>query len=258
MAKSNLPNEDSKLRFSNKVDDYQKFRPNYPPQLVELLCQKIGISPEWTIADIGCGTGISSEPFLKAGLKVIGIEPNEPMRLQAMKNLKDFQQFTAVAGSAEATTLADQSIDLLMAAQASHWFDPIPARQEFLRILKPHGRIVIFDNYRLEEASPSALAYEEILRTYGQNYSQAKHRKRNSNRQAQLLGKYEVITIPNSQELDFESLAGRIRSSSYMPNAQDPEYPAVEAAIKNMFEKFQVSGKIKIEYETRVYVSDVI
>jgi precorrin-6B methylase 2 len=74
---------DSTKRFSNRVGNYSSYRPRYPKSLINLLIQKISLTPELIIADIGSGTGISTEPFLENGNTVYGIEPNREMRNEA-------------------------------------------------------------------------------------------------------------------------------------------------------------------------------
>jgi len=117
-------------------------------EIIDYLIRTIGLKKRFVIADIGSGTGIFSELFLKAGYRVKGIEPNEPMRLAAEKRLAAYTTFTSVDGTAEQTGLKDKSVDLITAAQAFHWFKPLAAKNEFMRIIRPGGHIMLVWNIR--------------------------------------------------------------------------------------------------------------
>src|SRR5690606_2435033 len=108
--------------FSDRVENYVRYRPGYPAEVVDLLVREAHLSPSSMVADIGSGTGISAEMLLKAGVPVTGVEPNPPMREAAERLLADYPGFTSVDGTAQATTLPDGSMDLILAAQAFHWF----------------------------------------------------------------------------------------------------------------------------------------
>src|SRR5579872_6213874 len=126
-------------RFSNRVDNYVKYRPGYPKEILTFLKDAAGFSPDWIVADIGSGTGISTTLFLDNGNTVYTVEPNGPMRTKAEELLDSRPGFISIDGTAEATTLPPSSIDLIIAGQAFHWFDPIPTKKEFHRILRPQG-----------------------------------------------------------------------------------------------------------------------
>ena len=130
---------DSTKRFSSRVENYIKYRPGYPPDMLDLLKKKCGLPDASVIADIGSGTGILTELFLRNGNPVFGVEPNREMREAAERLLGKHPNFTSISGTAESTTLKNQSVGFITASQAFHWFDRERARREFLRILKPGG-----------------------------------------------------------------------------------------------------------------------
>src|ERR1700732_1505170 len=156
---------DAKQRFSNRVADYVRYRPAYPSELLDVLRRECGLRPGHVIADMGSGTGFLSELFLKNGNRVYGIEPNEAMRQAGEEYLASYDGFASINGSVEATTLDDASIDFVSAGQAFHWFEPVVARREFGRILKPDGWIVVLWNDRQMD-TPFASAYEDLLVKY--------------------------------------------------------------------------------------------
>src|SRR4051794_35122333 len=114
---------DSKARFSDRVENYVKYRPTYPTAVLGYLRDEAGLTVQSVVADVGSGTGISSELFLRAGCTVYGVEPNADMRAAADGLLAQYPAFRSVDGSAEATTLPAGSADLVIAGQAFHWFD---------------------------------------------------------------------------------------------------------------------------------------
>src|SRR5437868_5043297 len=135
-------------RFSNRVQDYAKYRPGYPREMFELLKDECALFRHTYIADIGSGTGILARYFLEEGNIVLGIEPNAEMRAYAERDLAGFKKFSSVDGTAEVTTLPNTCVDMVTAAQAAHWFDFPKARAEFVRILKPGGWVVLAWNER--------------------------------------------------------------------------------------------------------------
>src|SRR5256885_34515 len=166
---------DPTKRFSTRVDNYSRYRPGYPTGVIDLLVSACGLGSNSVVADIGSGTGILSELFLKNGNRVLAVEPNLEMRSAAEYLLNHYRRFTSIDGSAEATTLADASADFITAAQAFHWFDQKRARSEFTRILKPGGWVILVWNERRLATSAFLRDFEDLLLKYGTDYSQVRH-----------------------------------------------------------------------------------
>jgi len=249
--------QSSEHRFSNRVANYIRYRPSYPRELVDLLEREAKLSPEGTIADIGSGTGIFSELLLKAGYQVSGVEPNQPMREAAERLLSGYPRFHSVDGSAQATTLADQSADLIVSAQAYHWFDTPEARAEFRRILKPGGKIALIWNERLLDTTPFLRDYEALLREFGTDYAEIRHDNIGPESLRQVFpGGYDIHTFPNSQRFDYEGLEGRLLSSSYTPAPGRPGHEPMLAELRRLFDEHQQDGQVSIGYDARVYLGD--
>ncbi len=241
-------------RFSNRVEDYARYRPAYPPQVLETMRRECGLTAETVVADIGCGTGILSRLLCDAGNRVYGVEPNASMLEAARKALRDCAQFVAVLGQAEATTLKSGLVDLVTAAQSFHWFEPKATRREFLRILKPGGWVVLLWNERRMDATPFMTAYEQLLVRFSVDYHKVKP----------LWSKHSLpdffgpdgvsrMVFENSQVFDRKGLTGRILSASYMPHRGHPDFPPMLGAIDNLFDKYQQDGRVKLEQETRMF-----
>jgi SAM-dependent methyltransferase len=247
--------DDSTRRFTDRVADYVKYRPTYPREVATFVHAECGIAPSASVADIGAGTGISTKLFLDAGHPVVAVEPNAAMREAADRLLGEYAGYRSVAGTAEATTLEDSSVDLVTAAQAFHWFDKAGAKREFARILKPRGQIVLFWNSRLLEGTPFLSGYEALLQRFCPDYARVSETYPGDAEMADWFGEgFEHKTVfPNVQLLDFDGLQGRLMSSSYVPKPGDAGYEPMLEALHTLFDETQRDGCVNFAYETRVY-----
>lgn len=246
---------DATKRFSSRVDNYIKYRPSYPQALLDLLAAECGLSGDSTIADIGSGTGILAELLLQRGYGVIGVEPNHEMRGAGDRLLQGYPRFTSVAGTAEATTLADSSVDLITAGQAFHWFDPERFRAECARILKPGGSVALIWNDRRLDSSPFLQAYERLLLTHGTDYTAVNHKQFDDESMKRFFGdgRFKKASFENFQTFDFEGVEGRLLSSSYVPEADHPSYQPMLDELQQIFGQHQTNGQVVFEYDTIVY-----
>ena len=243
-------------RFSNRVENYVKYRPDYPREIIGYLADEIGLAADWIIADIGCGTGISSRMFLENGNSVIGVEPNDTMRRAAVDCLADFSEFTAIDGTSDATNLPDASVDLIVAAQAFHWFDAAATKSEFQRIAKPGGYAVLMWNERSLDATPFLVEYEEFLKKYSTDYESVRHDRLDEKVLADFFaGPIKKQTFENFQLFDFDGIKGRVLSASYMPSEADDAYTAMIDELQTIFAKHAQNGIIKVFYDTNLYSS---
>lgn len=249
-----MATKDNIQRFSNRVANYVKYRPGYPSEVIDLFTDEMGMTRDYVLADIGSGTGLSAKLFLEKGNTVYGVEPNAIMREAAEEYLKDFPNFRSHEGTAENTNLGDSSIDLVIAAQAFHWFDADKTRTEFQRILKPGGYIALLWNERQLDTTEFLREYEKLLLKYATDYEKVRHENIS---QEKLRGffqdQFDTATFPNLQEFDFAGLRGRLLSSSYMPAEEDPAFSDVEKELRRVFDKHSENGRIKVFYDTNVY-----
>jgi SAM-dependent methyltransferase len=244
---------DAKQRFSNRVADYVRYRPGYPGEVLPLLRTECGLRPGHIIADVGSGTGFLSELFLKNGNHVYGIEPNKDMRAAGEEYLASYDNFSSIEASAEATTLNDASVDFITAGQAFHWFDPEPTRREFARILKPDGWVAVLWNDRLKEGAVLMHAYEELLERFGTDYKQVKDSYPETERIRTFFDSFSERDLPNYQLLDWEALAGRLRSASVTPTEGHPNYEPMMQELRRIYDAQQQDGQVRLDYLTRVY-----
>ncbi|MEO8574384.1 MAG: class I SAM-dependent methyltransferase [Pyrinomonadaceae bacterium] len=245
---------DTVQRFSNRVANYVKYRPGYPPEVLGLFKNEMGLTVNSVLADIGSGTGFSAKVFLENGNTVYGVEPNENMREAAEEYLDAFPNFISHQGTAEKTNLADASIDFVTAAQAFHWFDPEKSRNEFTRILRPGGYVALIWNERQLDTTEFLREYELLLKKHANDYDKVRHENIDQERLGIFFGSgYQQATFSNQQVFDLEGLRGRVLSSSYMPTEADPAFPALEKELNGLFAKHAESGRIKVFYDTNVY-----
>ena len=245
---------DPTKRFSNRVENYRKYRPRYPQAVVDLLANECDLTSDSIIADAGSGTGILSELFLKNGNRVFGIEPNDAMRAAGEQLLAEYSAFTSIDGLAEATTMPGNSVDFVVAGQAFHWFNRDQARAEFARILKRNGWVALIWNERRLESTPFLRSYERLLLRYGTDYPVVRHE--NIYDDIAMLftpGQYQLRIFENHQVFDFEGVKGRLLSASYVPAPGHKNFAAMLDELRAVFDAQQESGAVTFEYDTRVY-----
>jgi SAM-dependent methyltransferase len=246
--------KDATQRFSSRVDNYVRYRPGYPPEVLELLKNECSLTPESVIADIASGTGIFTRMLVENGNRVFGVEPNDEMRRAGERFLGRYARFTSVAGTAETTTLPDHGFDLITAAQAAHWFDREKARREFIRILKPGGWTVLLWNERRTNSTAFLREYEHLLLAYGTDYHEVRH-ERTTAEIAEFFAPsaFRSCKFEMRQEVDYTALEGRLLSSSYTPMPDHANYEPMLRELRRVFNAHQLDHRVALEYNTLVY-----
>jgi SAM-dependent methyltransferase len=249
-----MPVKDPTQRFSSRVENYVRFRPGYPPEVLERLKSECGLTPDSVIADIASGTGIFTRMLTENGNRVFGVEPNDEMRRAGERLLESYSAFTSIAGTAETTTLPDHSVDIVTAAQAAHWFDREKARREFIRILKPGGWLVLLWNERRADSTPFLREYEHLLLAYGTDYREVRH-ERTTAEIADFFSPspFRSSTLEMRQQVDYLGLEGRLLSSSYTPTSDQANYDAMLRELRRIFDAHQDNGSVSLDYNTLVY-----
>ena len=246
-------------RFSDRVDAYVAARPPYPDELAAALGREFDLAAGATVADLGSGTGLSCLPFLRAGFAVIGVDPNDAMRAAGDRFLSGFTSFRSVRGSAEATALAAGSVDLVVAAQAAHWFDTMKARNEARRILRRPARVALIWNDRISTGAAFAEGYEQLLLEFGTDYAQVRHRHSHQGLVAEFFGGPHAreLRFDNPTSLDFETLLARVNSASYVPRPDAPAWAPMIARLRVLFDRTQAQGRVRMDYVTRVFFGSI-
>lgn len=242
-------------RFNATVQDYLRYRPSYPKEVLELLVAECDLTKNKIIADIGSGTGFLSKLFLDYGNTVYGVEPNEHMREAAENYLSSYPNFKSVKGSAETTTLSDHTVDFVTAGTAFHWFDAKKSKLEFKRILKSSGWVVLVWNVRNIEQSKLIADYEDLIRDYGTDYTRSLAQEFDKTLTEEFFSpnKMHLKVFPYRQYFDWQGFKGRLLSSSYSLRPNDSRYEDMLKELKNIFDRYQQQGQVEFLYETKVY-----
>ena len=245
---------DATTRFTDRTEHYVKHRPTYPPGVLDLLRDEMGLGPGSAVADVGSGTGISTALLLDRGYVAHAVEPNAAMRSAAERLLASRPGFRSVNGTAERTVLPAASVDAVVCMQAFHWFDRGAARAEFARVLRPGGWVMIVWNDRRTD-TPFLADYEDLLLRFGTDYAAVRH---NNVGDAALrafygAGGYQTRTFDNAQHFDFDGLRGRLLSSSYAPAETDPRSTPMLDHLRTVFDRHQAAGRVSFLYRTEVH-----
>jgi len=91
-----MPASNATSRFSDRVENYVRYRPGYPAEVLGALEEACGLAPGHTIADIASGTGIWTRVLLQNGNRVFGVEPNPEMRQAGERLRAEFPKFASV------------------------------------------------------------------------------------------------------------------------------------------------------------------
>ncbi|MCV2404085.1 class I SAM-dependent methyltransferase [Marinomonas sp. C2222] len=243
-------------RFSDRADNYLKYRPSYPLELIEVLMTECGLDRNSVIADIGSGTGKLSELLLDKDLCVYGVEPNKEMRTAAEQLLVGHPKFTSVQGDSSHTGLEEKTVNLVIAAQAFHWFDKEPTKIEFQRILRPRGRVGLVWNER-DLSTPFQKEYDLLLEEYCDGYTELNHRNVSEQEIKAFLdpASYQIFTFPYEQLFDKAGFLGRMYSSSYTPQQGSNAAKNLNAAAEVLFHKYEKDGVVAFSYLTKLYLS---
>ena len=248
-------NPDPTSRFSDRVEDYVRWRPGYPPQVLDALRSDLGLVPQHVIADVGSGTGLLSRMFVENGNIVYGVEPNRAMAEVAEAALSSSGLFRSAPGRAESTGLPDSSVDLVTAGQAFHWFSVAESRTEFRRILRPGGGVALVWNLRRLDGTPFLRDYEAFLHRWSTDYREVSAGYASEEALRAFFGEpgWREHRFDSAQEFDLQGLRGRLLSSSYTPKPGDPRREPMLAALPELFAAHEESGRVSFEYDTRLF-----
>lgn len=240
--------------YSSKAEKYGRYRWSYAPEAIQTILDRTGITTDSVVADIGAGTGILTREFIGKVKCIFAIEPNPEMRAISAKEFAQYPSCKIIDGQAEATTLANQSIDLITAAQAIHWFEPQKAKQEFERILKPGSWLAICCNYgtdhklgtALQDVYPSENTRETIRARRNQPISYYFND-----------GEFLKQEYPFKLQATWKEFFGGLSTASFAPDDDSPLYAEFEQAAKYVFKRFSTDGLIAQHGVTELYLGKI-
>lgn len=250
-----LHQQDPLQRFSNRAEDYARYRPPYPAVAFEIILDGFGDPAQLTVADVGAGTGISSRLMGDRGAQVWAIEPNAAMRQVATPHPRvEFRH-----GTAEQTGLPDQSVDLVLCCQSFHWFDQPVALAEFHRLLKPSGRVALMWNDRNLD-DPFTQEYSNLVAQAADRQIFDRHDRKSaaaleiSPHFTQFRAHYPTHTY----RLNLEGLIGLVLSSSYIPKsgtAHDQLISDLQALYHRWVDRSE-GDFVALSYRVNLYLAD--
>lgn len=239
-------------RYSSRAEAYQQFRWPFDRQVITSFLAIAGLSSPAVVVDIGCGTGMSSLPFVLEGCEVVGIEPNSNMRLIAERVLGNQGCFRCTDGRAEATGLPDDFADLIVVGRALHWFDQPKARREFARISKLRGWLTVM---------AVACTDETLVAATRNLQSEASGWDTQAGKPSRLVERFEYffdeegcreIAGPRVIHETWEQFFGRLHTLSSAPDPSDPRHERFEQEAKYVFNAFRKGDKLVIPTSTRI------
>lgn len=248
-------------RFSDKVQNYVKYRPGYPPEVLEYLRSEGKLKKGATLVDIGSGTGIFTKLLLDEGYEVYAVEPNAEMREAAEDWLGSYPGFRSINGTGEQTTLQSNTADMIVSATAFHWIDPAKAKVEFARVLKSSENelkfpknVALIWNIRRPDADQFSIEYEKFWQTYDRSGKQDVSEPQLG---SFFNGSFETKSFEHSQSFDLEGLTGRSFSSSFSPKEGTKEATEFRDKLAALFNRHQHENTIKVHYTAKVYLGPV-
>ncbi len=216
-------------KFTGKAEAYTKARPSYPEIAIDYIAS---LAPEGAVfADVGAGTGKLTELIARRGYTVLAVEPNADMREQLAITLQPYPNAKIIVGTAEATTITDNSVDVIICAQALHWFDPDLFRAECKRIGKPGAlAIAVYNN------TPSNNSI-----THSKTSTEA------------FFKKHTTKEFPNPIFYTRERGLAFMTSHSHDPLPTDANYAEHIAEMNKVFDRESVDGLLRRDVVTTVY-----
>jgi SAM-dependent methyltransferase len=243
-------------RFSGRVQAYLAYRPRFPRRIISFLREHGALPDGAVVADIGAGTGMLAEIFLEAGHRVFAVEPNAEM-LEACRDLATQQPaLEGVQGSAEATTLPDESVDLIAVGRAMHWFDWPRAHREFQRILRPSGWVLVATNGHRDSGAAVSNRLSEILRGWRTDSAEADTRGDFNQRLRGFLdtSTWQRTTLDQAMTVNFATLLGYAESLSAIPRPGERGYAEMLAELRVLFEEYQLDGKLETPLACQLFL----
>ncbi len=236
---------DARARFSETAELYDRYRPSYPRELLDWIVAQCGLRPADPVADLGCGTGISTRLLAARGLDVVGIDPNEAM----LERARAAGGARYLRGEANATGLPTGSQAAVSVAQAFHWFEVPAALREIGRVLRPGGRSCVYWNLRA--SSPFLDEYAALLATSSSEAEVMERPLRTiaALRAAPALRQPCEAEFAHAQSFGREGFFGRVFSSSYVQHGL-ADRAGFERALGALFDRHQRDGSVDFVYRT--------
>ncbi|MDR0916038.1 MAG: class I SAM-dependent methyltransferase [Oscillospiraceae bacterium] len=220
-------------KFSDIADIYAEGRPEYAADAVDYIL-RLTNTPDAVICDVGAGTGKLSRQISERGAMLYAVEPSAEMRGYLAENLRGFPNATALDGDAEHIPLGDGTADVIVCAQAFHWFDAARYRAECERVLRPNGVVAVVYNQVINDLGGNFVARErDISDFFG--------------------GRVTRASFPNPVSYTREGWLRYRLSHSHSARAGTPEYEPFIAEVNAQFDADAVDDVLTLRFVTMIY-----
>ncbi len=240
--------------FRLKAKIYERFRWRYNADAIRTVFETSEIGARSLVADIGAGTGILTEEFSGKVKIIYAIEPNDEMRAIAARKLAADPSCQVINAVAEATTLPDSCLDLIVVGQAIHWFEPESTKLEFYRILKPGSWLAILRNHGLDPKIGKAL--DEVYPPECDTVSHMIGASRSPNFYF-CADSYTKYDFPFLFMQDWETFFGGLLSASFAPTEADTSFAGFRRRARSVFEEFRKGEYIYAHAATELYIGQI-
>jgi SAM-dependent methyltransferase len=248
-----VPTHSAVAGFDLAAEAYERGRPEYPPEAVAYLVRELGIGPGCRVVELGAGTGKFTRAIVATGAGVVALEPTRAMRLVLHRQLPGVP---VLAGVAERIPLRAGAAEVVVAAQAFHWFASRPTVDEMVRVLSPSGRIGLVWNVRDESlswtAKLGALINSHETGTPAYKRVQWKSVFQHRSDLTELTHREFRFTQP----LDREALLDRVLSVSFIALLPEAERLAIARGVGELLDSEPATrGRhiLELPYRTDVY-----
>lgn len=142
-------------RYGKVFDDiaaqYDRHRPAYPGELLDLACQAAGIGRGDRVLEVGCGSGQLTRGLVARGLRVTAVDPGMNLIALARQNLAGAGEVEFVNAQFEDALLPRERFGAVFSASAFHWADPKVSWQKAADVLVPGGTLALMQYCGLQE-----------------------------------------------------------------------------------------------------------
>jgi SAM-dependent methyltransferase len=238
--------------FARAADVYERARPEYPPEAVAWLVDRLELRPGRVVVDVAAGTGKLTRLLVPSGARVVAVEPLTEMRAQLVEAVPGVG---ALEGTAEALPLGDSSADAITVAAAFHWFRAGDALAEFARVLRPGGRLAIVYNLR----DPESELQQELSRMLELHGGTTIAWMRGIDtgailEEGGLFGAPEYAEFRHEQRFDPDGLVERVSSISYVALLEGREREEFLAQVRELGER-QPASPFAFPYVTKIWAA---
>ncbi|MCD0481265.1 class I SAM-dependent methyltransferase [Streptacidiphilus sp. ASG 303] len=240
--------------YQRAADAYERSRPSYPLPALRGLADAVGLEPGRTVVDLGAGTGKFTRLLALTGARVVALEPVAAMRGRLAELLPGVE---VGSGTAEATGLPDASADVVVAAQAWHWFRQEEALAEVERVLRPGGSLALVWN-TFDDSVPWVRDFQRIYfgRAPEDLPSHLDGRWRTLLEARPGWSPVEELHLPNPHPVTREGVLERMASSSIIAALDAAEQERVRAevdAVLRAHPQTRDGDRVELPYTTDVY-----